>query len=132
MNFGALKLALILFGLSLLLKFQAWRHPAYRARLKEKNLTAQFMAKDEEIGRWFKFQDGKVTSGWGVLKDADVTVGFKNAALGADLLMPPINWLDQINAQKEFLLTVQGDDGLANWFAQTVMMCQTAGFKYGT
>ena len=58
MNFGALKLSLILFGLSLLLKFQAWRHPAYRERLKEKNLTAQFIARDEEIGRWFKFQDG--------------------------------------------------------------------------
>ena len=27
---------------------------------------------------------------------------------------------------------MQGDDGLANWFAQTVMMAQTAGFKYGT
>ena len=73
MNLGALKLAIILFGLSLLLKFQAWRHPAYRARLKEKNLTAQFIARDEEIGRWFRFTDGKVTSGSGVLKDADVT-----------------------------------------------------------
>src|SRR6185312_7651110 len=111
MNLGALKLALILFGLSLLVKFQAWRHPAYRARLKEKNLTAQFIAKDEEIGRWFKFQNGKVSSGSGVLKNADVTVGFKNASLGAELLTPPINWLDQINAQKEFLLTVEGDDG---------------------
>ena len=59
MNLGALKLALILFGLSWLLKFQAWRHPAFRARLKEKNLTAQFIARDEEIGRWFKFQDGQ-------------------------------------------------------------------------
>src|SRR6478736_4287262 len=132
MNLGALKLSLILFGLSWLLKFQAWRHPAYRERWKEKNLPGQFIARDEEIGRWFKIQDGRVTSGSGVLKDADVTVGFKNAALGAGLLTPPINWLDQINAQKEFLLTVQGDDGLANWFAQTVMMAQTVGFKYGT
>src|ERR687897_770693 len=100
MNVAALKLSLILFGLSLLLKFQAWRHPAFRARLKEKNLTAQFMARDEEIGRWFSFRGGRITSGFGVRKDADVTVAFKNAALGANLLMPPINWLDQINAQK--------------------------------
>src|SRR3972149_11619491 len=98
MNFGALKLSLILFGLSLILKYQAWRHPAYRERLKERNLTAQFMARDEEIGRWFKLLDGQVTSGFGVRKDADVTVAFKTAALGADLLMPPINWLDPINA----------------------------------
>ena len=132
MNLGALKLSIILFGLSLLLKFQAWRHPAFRERLKEKNLTGQFIARDEEIGRWFKIEDGRVTSGAGIRKDADVTVAFKNAALGAGLLTPPINWLDQINAQKEFQLTVQGDDGLANWFAQTVMMCQTAGLKFGT
>src|SRR5882672_2633092 len=132
MNLGALKLSVILFGLSLLMKFQAWRHPVYRARLKEKNLTAQFIARDEEIGRWFRFQDGRLTSGFGVRKDADVTVAFKTAALGAGLLTPPINWLDQINAQKEFALTVEGDDGPANWFAQTIMMCQTAGLKYGT
>ena len=132
MNIAAPKLSLILLGLSWLLKFQAWRHPKYRARIKEKNLTAQFMARDEEIGRWFKFEDGRVTSGGGVLASADVTVGFKNAAIGAGLLMPPINWLDQINAQKEFLLTVEGEDGLANWFAQTVMMAQSAGFKHGT
>src|SRR6476469_2758533 len=132
MNLGALKLSIILFGLSWLLKFQAWRHPAYRERLKEKNLTGQFIARDEEIGRWFRIQDGRVTSGSGVLKDADVTVAFKNASLGAQLLTPPINWLDQINAQKEFSLTVQGDDGLANLFAQTVMMAQTAWLKFGT
>ena len=50
---------------------------------------------------------------------------FKNAALGAGLLTPPINWLDQINAQKDFLLTVEGRTDLTNWFAQTVMMAQT-------
>ncbi len=43
----------------MLLKFQAWRHPAYRERLKEKNLTGQFIARDEEIGRWFKIEDGR-------------------------------------------------------------------------
>ena len=132
MNFAALKLSIILLGLSWMLKFQAWRHPAYRARLKEKNLTAQFIARDEEIGRWFRFQDGRITSGTGVRKDADVTVAFKNAVLGANLLTPPINWLDQINAQKEFQLTVAGDDALVNWFAQTVMMGQSAGLKFGT
>ena len=132
MMFSKVKLTLILFGLAQVLKFAAWRHPAFAARAKEHNLTAQFLARDEQIGRWFKFSDGKITSGAGVLKDADVTVAFKNAAAGASLLTPPINWLDQINAQKEFVLTVDGDDGLANWFAQTVMMAQSAGTKFGT
>ena len=55
------------------------------------------------------------------------TLAFKNAALGADLLMPPINWLDQINAQKDFKLTVDGPEDLTNWFAQTMMMSQSVG-----
>ena len=98
--FSRLKLTVILFGLAQLLKFAAWRYPGFAARAKEQNLTAQFVARDEGIGRWFKFADGRITSGAGVLQDADVTVGFKNARAGAALLTPPINWLDQINAQK--------------------------------
>ena len=106
MDLGPLKLALILFGLSLLLKFQAWRHPAFRARLKEKNLTAQFIARDEEIGRWFKFEDGRITSGTGIRKDADVTVAFKNAgarrrpADAADQLARPDQRAEGIRAHR--------------------------------
>ena len=57
---------------------------------------------------------------------------FKNAAIGAGLLTPPINWLRQINAQKDFVLSVDGPEDLTNWFAQTVMMGQSAGLKFGT
>ena len=46
------------------------------------------MARDEEIGRWFKFENGRVSSGFGLRKDADVTVSFKNAALGAGSGLP--------------------------------------------
>jgi molybdopterin guanine dinucleotide-containing S/N-oxide reductase-like protein len=130
--FSQLKLKIILFGLAQLLKFAAWRYPEFAARAKEHDLTGQFVTRDEAIGRWFKFDNGKITSGAGVLQDADVTVAFKNAAVGAALLTPPINWLDQINAQKEFVLGVTGDDGLVNWFAQTVLMAQSAGTKFGT
>src|SRR5580693_5924622 len=106
MTFSTIKLSLILFGLSRLLKFQAWRHPAFRARLKERNLVAQIKARDEETGRWFAIRDGKVTSGAGQHATPDITLAFKTAAHGASLLMPPINWLDQINAIKDFILSV--------------------------
>ncbi|HKN11137.1 MAG TPA: hypothetical protein VJ376_16905, partial [Pseudomonadota bacterium] len=103
---SAMQFPLILFGLAQLLKYTAWRHPAFRGRLKERNLVAQIKARDEEIGRWYAIRGGRVTSGAGLRGDADVTLAFKNAALGVSLLMPPINWLDQINAQKDFKLTV--------------------------
>src|SRR5262249_55758382 len=122
---SVMKFKIILWGLAHLLKLSAWRYPEFRARLKERNLVAQIKARDEEAGRWYAFRDGHVTSGAGLRADAEVTLAFKNAWLGANLLMPPINWLDQINAQKDFKLTVDGPEDLTNWFAQTIMASQS-------
>ena len=104
MTFATIKLSLILFGLSLMLRFQRWRHESFRKRLKERNFTAQIMARDEECGRWFEFKDGVIRSGAGLHPAPDCKLMFKNATIGAALLMPPINWLRQINAQKDFVL----------------------------
>ncbi|MEA2904443.1 MAG: hypothetical protein QOI12_1830, partial [Alphaproteobacteria bacterium] len=132
MTFATLKLSLILFGLSAMLKYKAWRHAAFRRRLKERNLVAQIMARDEEIGRWFEFKDGAIRSGAGLHPKPDCRLMFKNAAIGSGLLTPPINWLNQINAQKDFVLSVEGSEDLTNWFAQTLMLSQSAGLKIGT
>jgi trimethylamine-N-oxide reductase (cytochrome c) len=130
--FSRLKFAVVLFGLAQLLRFAAWRYPSFAARLKERNLTAQIKARDEGTGRWIEFCDGRIKSGAGLHPNPDVTLFFKNAATGASLLSPPINWLDQINSQKDFTLTVDGPEDLTNWFAQTLMMSQTAGWRSGT
>jgi hypothetical protein len=57
-----MKFLLILFGLSWLLRYTAWRNPAFKARLKEKNFVAQIKIADDSLGRYFLFQDGKVSS----------------------------------------------------------------------
>ena len=106
--------------------------PKFRARLAERNLVAQIIARDEEVGRWFEVRGGKVTSGAGRHAKPDITLAFKNAAIGASLLTPPINWLDQINAQKDFNLTVDGPEDLTNWWAQTMMATMTSGWQFGT
>ena len=49
-----------------MLRYQRWRHESFRKRLKERNFTAQIMARDEECGRWFEFKDGKIRSGAGL------------------------------------------------------------------
>src|SRR3989304_2730593 len=115
MMFSRLKFALALLGLAQLLKFTAWRYPAFRARLKQRNLVAQIKARDEGTGRWIELRDGKISSGAGLHRQPDVTLAFKNAATGASLLTPPINWLSQINAQKDFTLGVDGPEDLTNW-----------------
>src|SRR3981081_4775296 len=97
---SAMKFQVILWGMAQLLKFAAWRYPVFKARRKERNLVAQLKARDEEIGRWYAIRDGKLTSGHGLRADPDVTLAFKNAALGADLLMPQLNWFDPSKSHK--------------------------------
>jgi molybdopterin guanine dinucleotide-containing S/N-oxide reductase-like protein len=126
-----MKFAIILWGMVVLLKYTAWKHPKFRARLKEKNLIAQIKSADNAVGRWIQFENGRIRSASGIRDDADICMAFKSAELGAKLLTPPINWLDQINALKDFKRTMTGDDGLANWFAQTTMMTQSIGWSWG-
>ena len=126
------KFALILFALSGLIRYARWRHPHFAARLKERNLVAQILARDEGIGRWIEIRDGKITSRAGLHAKPDIKLMFKNATIGASLLTPPINWLNQINAQKDFALGVEGSEDLTNWFAQILMAMQTAHWKFGT
>ena len=38
---ASLKFSLILFGLNLLLRIQAWRYPSFRERLRERDILAQ-------------------------------------------------------------------------------------------
>ena len=131
MSLATLKLSTMFWGLHLLLNYKARRHPEYRARLKERNMVFQMMARDEGTARWYRFHNGQVTSGSGNHANPDVTLAFKNAAIAAKLLTPPINWLNQINAQKDFKLTIDGSEDLSNWVAQTIMLSQTVGLDMG-
>ena len=132
MSLAKTKFSVVLFGLAQVLKHTARRHPPFRTRLRERNLIAQIKERDEETGRWFSFQNGKVSSRAGLHAKPDITLSFKTAAIGAKLLTPPINWLDQINAQKDFMLGVDGPEDLTNWFAQTLMLTRSIGWNYGT
>ena len=132
MVFGEIKFATVLFGLAQALRYTARTKPDFAARLKERDLTAQILARDEQIGRWYTLRGGKLASARGIHPKPDFTMSFKTADLGARLLTPPIDWLEQINALKDFKLTMEGDEDLSNWFAQTVMMLQSVRWELGT
>ena len=126
-----MKFSLILFGLSWLLRYTAWRNPAFKARLKEKNFVAQIKIADGSFGRYFSFQDGKVSSQAFIHHSPEICMSFKSAEIAAQLLMPPVDYQNQIDAQKEFNLTMTGPDELTYWFAQTIMLTQNLHWKYG-
>ena len=125
------RFSLILRGLGLLFRYCRWRHPAFAERLKEKTFTAQIKTADDSEGRWFRFENGRVTSGAGIRADAEVVLAFKNAKIAAELLTPPIDQQEQIDAIKDFKLTMTGPDELTSWFTRLILLTQSVGWKYG-
>ncbi len=126
-----MKFSLVLFGLDQVLKRTARKYPAFRARLAEKDLVAQIKVMDDSQGRHFTFKGGKVRSRRGIHPSPDVTLAFKTAELAVRLMVPPSDYLAQVDAQKTFSLTMEGPDELTCWFAQTIMQVQSAGWKFG-
>ncbi len=126
------KFSAILYGLHWAFKYTAWKHEFFRDRLKEKNLTVQIRVADDSIGRTFYFKNGSVSSRSGVIDGADVDIAVKDAALGAELMMPPIDHLKRIEAIKSFSLMAVGDDKLVTWFSETVYMIERARWVWGT
>ncbi len=128
---GAAKFSILLYGFLQTLRYKARKYPAFAARLKEKNFTAQMKTKDDSHGRYFTFKNGKIISKSGVHPNPDMALIYKDTKVGVNLLMPPVNMLDQINAMKDFKIALEGPDELTSWFTQTVMMTQTAHYRYG-
>ena len=137
---AAIKFSLILFGLRVLLSWQSLIYKKFRVHLSEKNFTAQIQTKDQSIGRWITFNNGSIASSSGFHQKPEVVLSFKNENVAVELLMPlvlafllkkSINQLDQINALKDFNLTLDGPDELTLWFTQTLMKTQTNGLQFG-
>ena len=76
----------ILFGLRILLFWQSIRFKEFRSHLAEKNFTAQIKSKDNRIGRWFKFENGKIISSSGINNKAEVVLAFKNSKIACQLI----------------------------------------------
>ena len=137
---ATIKFSLILFGLRVLLSWQSLIYKKFRDHLSEKNFTAQIQTKDQSIGRWITFSNGSIISSSGFHQKPEVVLSFKNENVAVELLMPlvmafllkkSINQLDQINALKDFNLTLDGPDELTLWFTQTLMKTQTNGLQFG-
>ena len=126
-----MRFATILMGLGELIRMTSKISATYREHLSQKNIKAQLRTRDGSAGRYYTFKNGKLTSRRGLHPKPDCTMVFKDAAFGARLLTPPIDYLEQIEAQKNFNLTVEGDDDVVYWFAQTIMLTQNHHWSFG-
>jgi len=112
----------MLFGTYVMLQAKRLLVPSFRSRLKEKNITAQIKIHGDIFGRTFIFQDGKVESKSGTSADADTSMVFSDTRSAVQLMIDSVNFLRQVNAMKNFLVYMEGDDDDSIWFMQTLKM----------
>jgi molybdopterin guanine dinucleotide-containing S/N-oxide reductase-like protein len=121
----------ILFGVKVLLILMAFFHPWFKTRLREKNFTAQISTKDESMGRYFTFRGERIVSKGGIHPQPDITITYREAGLGARLMPPWRNQLEQISAMKGFQINIIGPDDLTSWFLETLYQMLSVGVEYG-
>ncbi|MDX2224346.1 MAG: molybdopterin-dependent oxidoreductase [Rhodospirillaceae bacterium] len=127
-----MKFSIILWGLVQALRLTARVYPAFAARVKERNVIAQFKLQDNSEGRWIQFDNGKIKSGRGIHANPEVTIFFQNKDVAAEFLTPPFDQLTRIDAAKNFKVGMSGPDELVVWFAAALTYMTTVGWKSGT
>ena len=121
----------ILFVLPRMLEFTARRHPVFRERLKQHDVTAWFGLMDESIGATIAIRGGKVFAQAGSRAEADVALVFQDVYTALVFLMPGPDQGEIIHAAKNFKVVTVGRDDLLLWFTQTLNMSQTVGTEMG-
>jgi len=114
-----LLLKTILFALPKILNITASRSPAFRSRLRERNLIAWIGLKDGSIGRVFEIRGGRVDSRKGTHPRPDVKMVFKDVPTALKFLLPNPNPLEIVHAAKNFLMVMEGRDEALVWFTQS-------------
>ena len=69
-----MKLSIMLWGIPQAMRVAARVYPEYAARLKERNLIAQFRLRDKPEGRWIKLENGRISSRKGIHAKPDLTI----------------------------------------------------------
>ena len=127
-----MNLSLVLWAIPQAMRAAAWRYPEYAARLKEKDVVAQFRLRGKREGRWVQLQGGKIKTGSGLHDSAEVTIEFKDKAVAEGFLTPPFDLLERIHDAKNFKVLVDGPDELAVWFLRTLGRLQSITWSAGT
>ena len=110
----------------------ARKYPAFAARLRERDVVVEIRVRDGSQGRVFAFTRGRVSSRIGIRPHPDLAMIFESAEVAVRLMKPRRDYLEFINALKNFQVAVEGPDELSVWFAETLQLMSSAGWLFGT
>ncbi|KUO62903.1 MAG: pyrogallol hydroxytransferase large subunit [Gracilibacter sp. BRH_c7a] len=109
----------------------AKKYPGFAQRLKEKNMVVQIKIMDNSQGRYYVFEEGKVSSKNGIHPQPHVVMAFDNPALAVNLMKINRNQLDFVSAAKDMTMMLMGPDDYCIWFAETLGLIFNAAIVYG-
>ena len=125
-------LKVILFSVPIVLRRTAKKYPAFLEEMSRHNCTVQIKLKDDSIGRYYSFHDGRVTSGTGIHPHPDVQMIFRDLQTALVFLKPPMDRAEIVHTAKQFRVVITGPDELVVWFMQLMNRIETSGLQSGT
>jgi len=115
-----MKFQFVLFILGRKVKGRAKNDPDYKKKVSEKNCTVQIKTADNSMGRYYKFNDGTVTSKKGITGESDVSLVWKDAATGFETMTSTSAAKKVMEALQNGGLKFEGDGAIALWFFDVI------------
>jgi len=114
-----MKLSILLYGLSILLKLASKKNMSIKKRCMDKNATLLIRTKDGNTARSFIFLNGKIFSKGGNTSCFDAALVWKDAPKAFKTLTSGYDG-DFIKDLNNGDLVIEGDPGLVFWFSSTL------------
>ena len=123
----------ILFGTTLAIGRGLKKNPKAIKHAGNTNCIAQIMLKDESIGRYYVFKNGKlIETKSGLHKEPQVNLIFNNVDTALGFLQLESDYASIVHDAKHFKAVVAGDSKNAVWFMQLMNMIVAGNQKFGT
>ncbi len=124
--------ALLLFSLPHVIRLAALKSERVRRAMSAMNYTMQVRIRGEKLGRWFRFQNGKLKTGSGIHEHPDACLIIQDAREALRVMVPWKKRLDVIHSMKNFGTDVSGEDKFVEHFMNLLGEVMDVGTAYGT
>tara|TARA_R110001583_G_scaffold195215_3_gene370538 strand:+ start:2712 stop:5726 length:3015 start_codon:yes stop_codon:yes gene_type:complete len=121
----------ILFGIGPMIALRSRQSESFRKDVEKYTCVLQIKTKNNKVGRHYTFEGGKVKSLRGVHPKPDVAIIYKNIDVALKVMRPDADINFKVHAAKNFLMTVEGADNLANPLLQLMQRLMYEGFSHG-
>lgn len=112
---------LVLWILGLRLRWLVWRNPAFRERLKDRDIVMQWRTAQGRPARWFHFQQNRVIVRSGLCQSPTISLCFESAGYAFETLKRAgKNQVVILEGMSDGRIRIEGDAKALIWFL-TVM-----------